>query len=41
MEDVLIAVRRELDKADRTVSLERFGRYAELVRGLEQAGRRA
>lgn len=41
MEDVLIAVRRELDKADRTVSLERFGRYAELVRGLEQAGRGA
>ena len=31
MEAVLIAVRRELDKAERAVSLERFGDYAELV----------
>ena len=31
MEAVLIAVRRELDKADRAVSLERFGEYAALV----------
>jgi len=31
MEAVLIAVRRELDKAERAVSLERFGEYAELV----------
>jgi hypothetical protein len=31
MEAVLIAVRRELDKAERTVSLDRFGDYAELV----------
>jgi len=37
MEDVLVAVRRELDKAERTVSLDRFGPYAELVRGLEHA----
>src|SRR4029077_172178 len=31
MEAVLIAVRRELDKAERAVSLERFGDYAGLV----------
>ncbi len=31
MEAVLIAVRRELDKAERAVSLERFGEYAALV----------
>jgi hypothetical protein len=35
MEDVLVAVRRELDKAERTISLERFGPYADLVRSLE------
>ena len=35
MEDVLVAVRRELDKADRKISLERFGPYADLVRGLD------
>jgi SpoVK/Ycf46/Vps4 family AAA+-type ATPase len=32
MGNVLIAVRRELDKAERTVSLERFGPYADLIR---------
>ncbi|HET8756033.1 MAG TPA: ATP-binding protein [Solirubrobacteraceae bacterium] len=37
MEPVLVAVRRELDKAERKVSLERFGAYAELVTGLEEA----
>jgi SpoVK/Ycf46/Vps4 family AAA+-type ATPase len=37
MEPVLVAVRRELDKADRRVSLERFGAYADLVGGLEGA----
>ena len=31
MEAVLIAVRRELDKAERAVSLDRFGEYAELI----------
>lgn len=36
MEDVLVAVRRELDKAERTISLERFGRYAELMRSLDR-----
>ena len=39
MEQVLVAVRRELDKAERTISLERFGPYADLVRGLEHAER--
>jgi hypothetical protein len=38
MEDVLVAVRRELDKAERTISLERFGRYADLVRSLDHPG---
>jgi hypothetical protein len=37
MEDVLVAVWRELDKAERTISLERFGPYADLVRSLEYA----
>ncbi len=37
MEDVLVAVARELAKASRTVSLERFGDYAGLVRRLEEA----
>lgn len=35
MEELLVAVRRELDKAERTISLERFGPYADLMRGLE------
>lgn len=35
MEDVLIAVKRELDKGNRAVSLERFGPHAELVKRLE------
>ncbi len=39
MDEVLVAVRRELDKAERTISIERFGPYADLVRGLEQAER--
>ena len=37
MEAVLIAVRRELDKAERAVSLERFGDYA---RAQSRSGRR-
>ena len=36
MQDVLTAVWRELRKANRSVSLESFGRYAETVRGLEK-----
>ena len=32
MADVLVAVRRELDKLDRVASPEQFGRYADLVR---------
>jgi adenylate kinase family enzyme len=35
MEDVLVAVRRELDKAGRAVTPDRFGPWAELVRGLD------
>jgi hypothetical protein len=31
MDDVVIAVKREYDKLQRTVSLEQFGRYAQLV----------
>ena len=31
MEDVVVAVRRELEKADRRVGLERFGPYADVI----------
>lgn len=36
MEDVAIAVKREYDKLNRSVSLEHFGPYADLVRKMEQ-----
>jgi hypothetical protein len=35
MEDVIVAVRRELDKAERRVSLDRFGPYADVVRRVD------
>jgi hypothetical protein len=36
MEKVIIAVKREFDKLDRTVSLEQFGPYGHIVKGLEE-----
>lgn len=38
MKQVLIAVKREHDKLNRSVSLEQFGPYADLIKDLEQTG---
>jgi MoxR-like ATPase len=38
MEEVLVAVKRELEKANRATSLERFEPHSDLVRRLEHAG---
>jgi SpoVK/Ycf46/Vps4 family AAA+-type ATPase len=35
MDDVLVAVKREYDKLNRSISLEQFGPHAQIVRGLE------
>ncbi len=36
MEQMIIAVKREYDKLDRTVSMEHFGPYAGLIKGMEK-----
>lgn len=37
MEGIMVAVKREYDKLNRSVTLEQFGRYAGIVEGLEHA----
>ncbi len=39
MEDVVAAVKREYDKLNRSVSLEQFGPYAEIVERMERGQR--
>jgi hypothetical protein len=36
MKEIIVSVKREYDKMNRTLSLEQYGPYATLVRGLEQ-----
>jgi hypothetical protein len=36
MKEIIVAVKREYDKLNRSLSLEHYGPYAELIRGLDQ-----
>jgi hypothetical protein len=35
MERVIVAIKREYDKLNRSVSLEQFGSYAKIIEGIE------
>ena len=37
MEQILIAVKREYDKLNRSVSLEQFGTYAQFIEGIDKS----
>jgi ATPases of the AAA+ class len=36
MKEIIVAIKREYDKLNRTLSLEQYGQHAEMVEGLEQ-----